>query len=72
MRKLKTATLHRAVPQEFRQTQDITGSHELDAVIAHNSNPDMARRLEMYCDRSDLAYGPLTGYSGYHGYSGDN
>lgn len=72
MKNLKTVPLHQACPAEWRRTPDLTGSFELDAVIHHNPNKDIPARLAFYLDRSDLAYGPLTGYSGYHGYSGDN
>jgi hypothetical protein len=50
----------------------MTGSYELDAVIARSNNKDLKSRLEFYLDTTDLAYGPLTGYSGYHNYSGDS
>jgi hypothetical protein len=64
--------MHSVAPAEWRHTPDLTGSHELDAVIARNPNKDMSRRLDMYLDQADNAYGPKTGYSGYHGYSGDD
>jgi hypothetical protein len=72
MKHPKTFPMHQCCPQEWRRTPDVTGSHELDAVIHRNNNKDLPSRLAMYCDTSDLAYGPITGYSGYHGYSGDN
>jgi hypothetical protein len=71
MRHLKGLPLHQCCPQEWRRTPDMTGSYELDAVIARNPNKDLRSRLEFYLDSSDLAYGPLTGYNGYHNYSGD-
>jgi hypothetical protein len=58
-------------PDEWNRTPDITGSYELDAVIKHNPNKDLPSRLEMYCGRMN-AYGGLTGYDAYSGYSGDN
>ena len=63
---------HDCAPQEFRQTPNITGSFELDAVIAANKNKDIPSRLSFYVDRSQNLYGPRTGYDGYHGYSGDD
>ncbi len=61
---------HECCPEDWRKTPDVTGSHELDAVINQNSNKDIPDRLKMYVGQE--AYGPLTGYNGYHGYSGDN
>lgn len=63
---------HEYAPEEFRRVPDMTGSVELDRVIQKNPNKDMKRRFEYYLDRSQSAYGPKTGYSGYHGYSGDD
>lgn len=75
---------HTCAPKEWRRTPNITGSFELDAMIHHNPNKNMADRLAFYAgdlssfahrgadsDREN-AYGPLTGYDGYDGYSGDN
>lgn len=72
MRRPSNCQNHRCCPQEWRNVPDLTGSYELDAVIHKNSNRDIPARLEMYLDRSDPLYGPRTGYSGYHGYSGDD
>lgn len=71
MRTPKGSECHSCAPEEWRRTPNITGSYELDAVIHANPNKDMVSRLQMYCERP-TAYGPLTGYDGYHGYSGDN
>lgn len=71
MRRLKGVSCHQCAPKEWRHTPDLTGSYELDAVIARNPNKDMANRLEFYCEKP-TAYGPKTGYDGYHGYSGDD
>lgn len=71
MRNPKGTPCHECCPQEWRNTPDITGSFELDAVIRRNPNKDMAARLELYCEKP-TAYGPRTGYDGYHGYSGDS
>lgn len=72
MRYPKGHKMHRCCPDEFKRTSDVTGSFELDAVIQKNPNRDMKARLDMFLDDEDNAYGPITGYSGYHGYSGDN
>ena len=71
MRHQKGTPCHGCAPQEFRRTPNVTGSYELDAVISKNPNKDMEQRLAMYCGRPN-AYGPLTGYDGYHNYSGDS
>ena len=52
--------------------QNITGSHELDAVVAHTRNADMRDRIANAITAPSEAYGPLTAYSGYSGYHGDN
>ena len=62
---------HKCAPKEFRKVHDMTGSHELDAMIEHTCNGDMRSKLADYLT-TDEAYGPLTGYSGYHGYRGDS
>lgn len=72
MRTPKNCHYHQCCPQEWRRTPDLTGSYELDAVIHKNPNRDIPARLRMYLDQSDTLYGPRTGYSGYHGYSGDD
>lgn len=66
-----SAPCHECAPAEWRTTRDITGSYELDAVIERCTNADVLHRLAYYLER-DTAYGPLTGYDAYHGYSGDN
>jgi hypothetical protein len=63
---------HQYCPSEWRNVADLTGSYELDGTIQRNPNKDMPHRLEFYLDRQVNAYGPKTGYSGYHGYSGDD
>ena len=72
MRNRKGHPHHQVAPAEWRRTPDLTGSYELDAVIARNSNKNLPARLDMYLDKGDNIYGPKTGYSGYHGYSGDD
>ncbi len=58
-------------PGEWSRIPNITGSYELDGVIKQSKNKDVPHRLGMFCERAN-AYGPLTAYDGYHGYSGDN
>jgi hypothetical protein len=74
----KGCPTHMCAPKEFRHVPNITGSFELDAVIAHNPNKDMESRLGYYAGNmrgftgpDSKAYGPRTGYDGYDGYSGD-
>lgn len=52
---------------------DLTGDYDLDATIAHRHNKDLPHRLGLYTKgKKQNAYGPRTGYTGYHGYSGDD
>lgn len=74
----KGCPTHACAPKEWRHIPNITGSFELDAVIYHNKNPDMASRLAYYggnmrgfSGHDYKAYGSRTGYDGYDGYSGD-
>jgi hypothetical protein len=62
---------HECCPKEFKSVPNITGHHELDAVIHKNGNKDIPARMRFYLENEE-AYGPKTGYSGYHGYSGDD
>jgi hypothetical protein len=62
---------HECAPKEWRHTHNITGNHEMDASIEHSKNGDMRQKLSDFVSY-DEAYGPITGYSGYHGYRGDN
>ena len=62
---------HECCPKDWRRTHVITGNHELDAVIERSENGDVPSRLEQYVS-TDEAYGPITGYSAYRGYRGDN
>lgn len=73
MRTIPGSPCHECCPEEWRKTPDITGSYELDGVIARNNNGDIASRLAMYCKgQGEQVYGPLTAYNGYHNYSGDS
>lgn len=72
MRELAHCGNHDCAPKDWRDVPNMTGDYDLDATIMHRDNPDLPRRLELYVKRGDNAYGPLTGYNGYHGYGGDN
>ena len=61
---------HRCAPKAWRDVPNVTGDYDLDGTIAHRTNTDLPNRLALYA-KGD-AYGPLTGYDGYHGYRGDN
>ena len=73
MRPPKYHPKHQCCPDDWRRTPDLTGSYELDAAIARNSNKDIPHRLEYYCSSygngasSDNAYAPKTAYRGYKG-----
>lgn len=61
---------HECAPKEWRQTPDMTGSYELDAAIARSNNANLPARLKLFME-NEMAYGPSTGYRGYHNYGGD-
>lgn len=63
MRKPKRFPNHRAAPAEWRSISDLTGSYELDGMIARTPNRDMADRLPDHL-MSDVAYQKRTGYNG--------
>jgi len=63
---------HDCCPAEWRSTPNMTGSYELDGVLARNTNGDVPHRLAYYLDRPTNSYGPRTAYNGYRGYSGDD
>ncbi len=70
---MRNPQFHECCPTEWRDVPDVTGSYELDGVIAKTPSPALRDRLEFYCKGTgDEAYGPLTAYNGYHGYIGDN
>ena len=62
---------HESAPKDWRGTHNMTGSYELDAMIERTRNSDMRTKLRDAVS-GDEAYGPITGYSDYHGYRGDN
>jgi hypothetical protein len=64
---------HECAPKDWRTVPDVSGDYDLDATIMHRDNPNLPDRLNLYVKRGrGPAYGPLTGYNGYHGYGGDN
>ncbi len=63
MRKPAKYDNHECCPSDWRNISDLTGSYELDAVIAKNKNPEMAKKLEDHLV-TDIAYKHRTAYSG--------
>lgn len=72
MRRPKGVKCHVCAPVEWRSVPLMTGSYELDAMILHTSNKDMADRLFAHIANAPDAYGPRGGYDGYSGYRGDD
>lgn len=70
MRRLRGYQMHECAPKDWRNTQDVTGSYELDAAIKRSRNRDVPDRLRVYIE-NETAYGARTGYDGYHNYGGD-
>jgi len=71
MRRPKGYTSHECAPKDWRNTPDMSGSYELDAVIKKSHNKDLPDKLKLHLE-NETAYGARTGYDGYHGYGGDN
>lgn len=71
MREIGHSGNHECAPKDWRDVPDLTGDYDLDATIQHRQNPALPDRLALYTKRGK-AYGPLTGYRGYHNYSGDS
>lgn len=63
MRKPRGYQNHQCAPEEWRQTSDMTGSFELDAMILRTPNKDMRDRIHSHL-LSDKAYERRTGYGG--------
>ena len=61
---------HECAPKDWRATPDVSGSYELDAVLARSKNRDVPQRLRLFVEQ-ETAYGARTGYDGYHNYGGD-
>lgn len=58
-------------PKAWKDVPNLTGDYDLDATIMHRENPNLPDRLNLYVKRDVHAYGPRTGYNGYHNYGGD-
>lgn len=74
MRKITGMCCHQCAPKEWRHTQNMTGSYEMDASIAHCSNKDAQAKLQdhLACGGGSGVYSHRTNYSGYGGLSGDD
>ena len=66
MRKPPGIKCHSCAPSDWKQTPDLTGSYDLDAVITKNSNPDLRDRLANHLQGND-AYLISNGYNSYTG-----
>ena len=68
-----TGVCHECSPAGWRDIPVVSGSYDLDATLMHRSNPALPDRVGLYVKSGrGAAYEPRTGYSGYHGYSGDD
>lgn len=63
---------HTCAPKAWRDVPNLVGDYDLDATILHRNNPSLPARLSLYVKRGNHAYGPVTGYNGYHNYGGDS
>jgi hypothetical protein len=63
---------HHCAPKAWRDVPVMTGDYDFDATILHRSNGDLPLRLNLYLKHDVKAYGPVTGYSGYNNYHGDD
>ena len=63
MRKPKTYQNHECCPRDWRSISDLTGSYELDGMIARTPNREMAQKLEDHL-MVDQAYQKRTAYNG--------
>lgn len=57
MRRPSGVPCHNCAPKDWRQTPNLTGNHELDAVIMKNPNRSIPHRLEHYLDVGGRVYG---------------
>jgi hypothetical protein len=62
---------HVCAPKAWRAVPNLTGDSDLDGTIMFRKNEDLPARLNLYVTKRGTAYGPLTGYDGYHNYHGD-
>ena len=73
MHRLGHAGCHDCAPKGWHDVPVLTNDYDLDATILHRGNKDLPARLNLYVKHKGMnAYGPKTGYNGYHGYSGDD
>ena len=61
MRKPKRYGNHECCPEEWRGISDLTGSYEMDGLVARTTNRDAIARLEDHLV-SDVAYELSNGY----------
>jgi hypothetical protein len=59
-------------PKGWRDVPVMSGDYDFDATIEHRNNPNLPARLNLYLKRYSNAYGPITGYTGYQNYHGDD
>lgn len=72
MKNLAHRGTHLCAPKPWKDVPNVTGDYDLDATILRRHNTDLPHRLALYTKTGGQTSGPLTGYNGYHGYSGDN
>ena len=73
MHRMAHSGCHDCAPKAWHDVPKMTGDYDLDATILHNSNKDLPARLALYSKGCrGNAYGPVTGYTGYHNNHGDD
>ena len=63
MRRPKGFPNHNCCPAEWKGTPNMTGSFELDAMIKHTNNKDMADRIKDHLADSSTAYSIRNAYN---------
>ena len=71
MRDIGHGGCHQCAPKDWRNVPVLTGDYDLDATVLHRNNKDLVNRMSLYVRKSGKTYGMKTGYSGTHGYHGD-
>lgn len=71
MKKLYGFHNHQCCPKDHKRTQNLTGDFVTDSAIQRSKSKGLSEKLRNSLT-NDEAYGPLTGYSGYHNYRGDS
>ena len=61
MKQFDNYPCHQCAPKEWRKVKDMSGSYELDGMIARTKNCDMWDRLENHL-MTDVAYKINTSY----------